>query len=215
MSKSVKVATMNELAPGQKLLAEVEGRQLAVFNVDGEYYAIEDVCTHDGGPLVEGELQGREIECPRHGARFDVTTGKALSMPAFEPVETFPVKAVGDELFIEIGDGADTASSVGVDPIAQEQSCREALKNVFDPEIGVNIVDLGLVRRIEVKQGRADVDLTLTSPACPAGPQIIQEVQGRLMTLDTVESAHVNVVWDPPWTPEQMTEDAKDQLGIF
>ena len=68
--------------PGGKKLVEVDGRAIAVFNVDGAFHAIDDVCTHDGGPLAEGELIGCEIECPRHGARFDVRTGRPLCMPA-------------------------------------------------------------------------------------------------------------------------------------
>src|SRR5262249_14297420 len=72
---SYKVATRAELVPGGKKLVEVDGRAIAVFHCDGAYYAIDDVCTHDGGPLAEGELMGCEIRCPRHGARFDVRTG--------------------------------------------------------------------------------------------------------------------------------------------
>ena len=75
MSTFVKVATQAELPMGGKKLVEVDGRAIAVFNVDGTLFAIDDVCTHDGGPLAEGELIGCEIECPRHGARFDVRTG--------------------------------------------------------------------------------------------------------------------------------------------
>ena len=76
MSSFIKVATRGELPSGGKKLAEVDGRAIAVFNVDDAFYAIDDVCTHDGGPLAEGELIGCEIECPRHGARFDVRTGR-------------------------------------------------------------------------------------------------------------------------------------------
>ena len=76
MSSFVKVATRGELPRGGKKLVEIDGRAIAVFNVDGVFYAIDDVCTHDGGPLAEGELIGCEIECPRHGARFDVRTGR-------------------------------------------------------------------------------------------------------------------------------------------
>jgi 3-phenylpropionate/trans-cinnamate dioxygenase ferredoxin subunit len=71
----------------------VEGVEIALFNVDNQqYYAVEDICSHDGGPLAEGEVVDTyEIECPRHGARFDMRTGEALSMPAFEPIETYEV----------------------------------------------------------------------------------------------------------------------------
>lgn len=79
---------------------EEEDLRLAVCNVDGKYYAIEDVCTHDGGPLDQGELEGDEIECPRHGARFNVRTGEATLMPAVMPVRTYPVRVEGERLYI-------------------------------------------------------------------------------------------------------------------
>jgi 3-phenylpropionate/trans-cinnamate dioxygenase ferredoxin subunit len=104
MPDFVKVTTRPELPPGGKLLAEVDGRPIAVFNVDGSYYAIDDVCTHDGGPLAEGDFEGCEIQCPRHGARFDVRTGEALCMPAFEPVTTHLVEVRGDDVLVALSD---------------------------------------------------------------------------------------------------------------
>jgi 3-phenylpropionate/trans-cinnamate dioxygenase ferredoxin subunit len=104
MSDFVKVAGRNELPPGGKKLAEVDGRAIALFNVDGTYYAIDDVCTHDGGPLAEGDLEGCEIRCPRHGARFDVRSGKALCLPAFEPVTTHRVEERDDGLYVALND---------------------------------------------------------------------------------------------------------------
>jgi 3-phenylpropionate/trans-cinnamate dioxygenase ferredoxin component len=104
MADFFKVAVVSELPPGSKKLAEIEGRAIALFNVDGDFYAIDDVCTHDGGPLAEGDLEGCEIRCPRHGARFDVRTGKALCFPAFEPVASHVVEVRGDEVFVALGD---------------------------------------------------------------------------------------------------------------
>jgi 3-phenylpropionate/trans-cinnamate dioxygenase ferredoxin subunit len=104
MAEFVKVADSDELPPGGKMLAEVDGRAIALFNVDGAYYAIDDVCTHDGGPLAEGELHGAEIQCPRHGARFDVRTGKALCFPAFEPVTAHRVEQRGDAIYVALED---------------------------------------------------------------------------------------------------------------
>jgi 3-phenylpropionate/trans-cinnamate dioxygenase ferredoxin subunit len=104
MASFVKVATRAELPPGGKKLVEVDGRAIAVFHCDGAYYAIDDVCTHDGGPLAEGELIGCEIQCPRHGARFDVKTGRPLSMPAIEPVASHGVEVRGDEIYVAIDD---------------------------------------------------------------------------------------------------------------
>ena len=82
----------------------MDGRAIAVFNFDGSFYAIDDVCTHDGGPLAEGRLSGCEIQCPRHGARFDVRTGKPLCMPAIEPVTAHHVEVRGDEIYVAIED---------------------------------------------------------------------------------------------------------------
>jgi 3-phenylpropionate/trans-cinnamate dioxygenase ferredoxin subunit len=104
MTEFVKVAQRTDLPPGGKMLAEVDGRPIAVFNVEGTYYAIDDVCTHDGGPLAEGELDGAEIQCPRHGARFDVRTGKALCFPAFEPVTAHRVELRGDAIYVALND---------------------------------------------------------------------------------------------------------------
>lgn len=97
-----KVADRAEIPPGGKKLVDLDGRAIAVFNVGGEFFAIDDVCTHDGGPLAEGELEGAEIRCPRHGARFDVRTGKALSFPAIEPVETLEVDVRGDGIYVAV-----------------------------------------------------------------------------------------------------------------
>jgi 3-phenylpropionate/trans-cinnamate dioxygenase ferredoxin component len=100
----VKVANVGEVPPGGKKLLDLDGRAIALFNVEGQFYAIDDVCTHDGGPLAEGELEGAEIRCPRHGARFDVRTGKALCFPAFEPVETLAVEVRGNEIFVSLNE---------------------------------------------------------------------------------------------------------------
>jgi 3-phenylpropionate/trans-cinnamate dioxygenase ferredoxin subunit len=100
----VKVAETEELSPGEKMVIEIDGQFIALFNVNGNYYAIDDVCTHDGGPLAEGELEGYEIICPRHGARFDVRSGAALAMPAFEPVSSYQVKVEGKDILIALSE---------------------------------------------------------------------------------------------------------------
>lgn len=92
MSDWVTVANAGELAPGSHRVVDVDGAAVVVFNLGGEYYAIEDVCTHDGGQLTGGTVEGEEIVCPRHGARFCIRTGKALTAPAYEPVAKFPVR---------------------------------------------------------------------------------------------------------------------------
>ena len=92
----------------------------------------------------------------------------------------------------------------------------EALKEVYDPEIGVNIVDLGLVYGIDVKEGNdVEVTMTLTSMGCPLGPVIIQDIQQTVAKLDGGGSTFVRIVWSPPWSPAMMTEDARDELGIW
>jgi len=102
MSEFIKVATVAEIPVGGSKLVEVDDVRVALFNLDGEIYAIEDVCTHDGGPLVEGTVvNGCEVICPRHGARFDIRTGKALSFPAFEPTSTYAVRVDGNDVLIE------------------------------------------------------------------------------------------------------------------
>jgi 3-phenylpropionate/trans-cinnamate dioxygenase ferredoxin component len=95
-------AREGEVAPGGVKVVPAGGRRLALCNVDGRYYAIDDVCTHDGGPLDQGELDGVEIECPRHGARFDVTTGRATCMPAVVPVKTYEVRIEDGEVQIHV-----------------------------------------------------------------------------------------------------------------
>jgi 3-phenylpropionate/trans-cinnamate dioxygenase ferredoxin subunit len=82
---------MDDLPPGSRRVVDVDGIAVAVFNVDGRYYAIEDVCTHDGGDLATGALEGREIVCPRHGARFDLKSGAVTAPPAWEPVAIMEV----------------------------------------------------------------------------------------------------------------------------
>jgi 3-phenylpropionate/trans-cinnamate dioxygenase ferredoxin subunit len=101
MTEFVKVARVDDLAPGERLWLEFEEETVVLFNINGRFYCIADVCTHDGGPLEDGELEGYEVECPRHGARFDVRTGAALCLPAVTPVPTFEVKVEGDDIYIE------------------------------------------------------------------------------------------------------------------
>ena len=98
MSDWVTVARIEELPPGQWRTVDVDGTQVVVFNIDGEHYAIEDVCTHDGGQLTGGTVEGDEIVCPRHGARFCVRTGEALTAPAYEPTSKFPVQVTDGEI---------------------------------------------------------------------------------------------------------------------
>lgn len=102
MSEFIKVTTLDQIPAGGSKLVEVEDVRIALFNLDGEIFAIEDVCTHDGGPLVEGEIvNGHQVKCPRHGARFDIRSGAALSFPAFEATNSYAVRVEGQDVWIE------------------------------------------------------------------------------------------------------------------
>ncbi|MEJ2734927.1 MAG: non-heme iron oxygenase ferredoxin subunit [Anaerolineae bacterium] len=98
----VKAGKVSDIPPGRVRVVELEEEDVALCNVDGEIYAVANVCTHDGGPLGDGYLLGDEIECPRHGARFDVRTGEVKTLPAIVPIPTFEVKIEGDEIWIEV-----------------------------------------------------------------------------------------------------------------
>lgn len=98
MSDWITVARADELKPGARQVVDIDGSQIVVFNLEGKYYAIEDVCTHDGGQLTGGEIEGDQIICPRHGARFCIRTGAALTAPAYEPTATFPVRIENGEI---------------------------------------------------------------------------------------------------------------------
>jgi len=99
------IAKRSEIPTGATRRVTVNGTEVLLCNVAGEIYAIEDVCTHDGGELDQGELDGCRIMCPRHGAYFDVRTGTALTLPAILPVPTYKVRLDGDDIYVEIQGG--------------------------------------------------------------------------------------------------------------
>ena len=105
MSEFIKAATKSELGPGKKLLVEVDEQLVILFQVGDEYFCIDDVCTHDGGTLSDGEFEGHEIACPRHGAKFDVRCGKALCMPATQNTGSHEVKVDGDDILVKLAEG--------------------------------------------------------------------------------------------------------------
>ena len=106
MSQFVRVAKVADLADPGKMLVEVDDRLVVLFRVAGKFYALDDVCTHDGGPLSEGALdaKGCTIACPRHGAKFDIKSGAALTMPATQATEAHEVKVEGGEVFVKLFD---------------------------------------------------------------------------------------------------------------
>lgn len=259
MGDFVRVAGVGDLAdPGSKVV-EVDGDLIALFHVEGAFFALDDVCTHDGGPLASGELTGHKVACPRHGAKFDIRTGAALSMPAVRATRSHEVKVEDGGVWVRLhtGQGVHGPASLSTAakpatalPIAAapapvqatgatqavtavestanaggalcEDRVRELLKQVKDPELFVNIVDLGLIYGVTLlpsaeapgKQQVA-IDMTMTSPACPAGPQLIGDTKRTLAAHPDVAGVEVRIVMEPPWTPDRMTDDARDQLGIF
>ena len=99
--------------------------------------------------------------------------------------------------------------------MADEVALLEALKNVIDPELMINIVDLGLIYSIDQEDDKVKVEMTLTSPACPAGPQLVQQSKLAIEKVEGVKEAEIKLVLSPPWSPDRMTDEARDQLGIF
>ena len=96
-----------------------------------------------------------------------------------------------------------------------EDAVFAAVKEIIDPEVGINIVDMGLIYGVDIEADTVNITMTLTSPGCPAGGQLINGTQHVTQQLEGVGEVNINVVWTPRWTPEMMTEEAKDELGIF
>jgi len=259
MREFQRVLDVAELSDPGKTLVEVDGEMIALFHVGGEFYALDDVCTHDGGPLADGELVDHTIACPRHGAKFDIRSGGALTMPAVRATRAHRVKVEDGGVWVAVGEppasssigaaaaqatpaaappqtaapvpetpaaappvGGDASApaAVATGPLSEER-VREMLKEVKDPELFVNIVDLGLIYGVafsaaeDAGKQRVSVDMTMTSPACPAGPQLIADTKRVVSSHPEVADVEVRIVMDPPWSPERMTDDARDQLGIF
>jgi metal-sulfur cluster biosynthetic enzyme/nitrite reductase/ring-hydroxylating ferredoxin subunit len=258
MAEFFRVADVAEIPDPGKTLVEVAGDMVAVFHVGGVFYAIDDVCTHDGGPLADGELRDHKIACPRHGAKFDIRTGAALSMPAVRSTRAHDVKVEDGGVWVrlraEAGAGGPplhgtlSAPMVGSPPVVPaavtsgtsgvtataavaaeiaagplcEDRVREMLKEVKDPELFVNIVDLGLIYGVAITPSaevpgklHVAIDMTMTSPACPAGPQLIADTKRCVGASPEAAAVEVRIVMDPPWTPDRMTDAARDHLGIF
>jgi len=270
MPEFYRVADVSEIPDPGCTVVEVAGDVVALFHVDGSFYAIDDVCTHDGGTLADGRLEGFKIACPRHGAKFDVRTGAALSMPAVRPTRSHAVKVADGGVWVAVGPAAGQAgpgsfhagpgatlstgahgeatsgagpavsppagtAPAGATPAgaaptipaaaagaATEDAVREWLKEVKDPELFVNIVDLGLIYGVTLSPSadapgkqQVSIDMTMTSPACPAGPQLIADTKRAVGSRESIAAVEVRIVMDPPWTPDRMTDAACDQLGIF
>jgi 3-phenylpropionate/trans-cinnamate dioxygenase ferredoxin subunit len=98
----VGIARQDELGNGERLYVQIDERAIVVFNIAGQYFAIADVCSHDEGPLGDGEIEGMEIICPRHGARFDIRSGQVLSLPAIVDIPAYPVRVQDGEIQVGV-----------------------------------------------------------------------------------------------------------------
>lgn len=238
-----RVAAVTEIPPNGRKSIIVDDVPALLVRVGNDFFAVEDVCSHDGQPLTDGPVADGAITCPRHGAKFDLKTGKAVCMPATRGIQTFAVQVRDGDVFVgPSGDEMPAAPIVAVPaqviasshvPVVSAASTSgdqvptpapgadddirliDALKQVIDPELMVNIVDLGLVYSVNRDDRKIYVEMTLTSPACPAGPQIVQQSKMALERLRDVDEAEIKLVMTPPWTPDRMTDEAKDLLGIF
>jgi 3-phenylpropionate/trans-cinnamate dioxygenase ferredoxin subunit len=102
MADFLRVCPASEIPAGNRRVFEIEGRFVVIFHVEGKFFALDDCCTHDGGPLGEGELEGVTVVCPRHGAKFDIRDGRALSMPAVVATPAHEVKVDGGDLWVRL-----------------------------------------------------------------------------------------------------------------
>ena len=102
MTHFVKVARTDDIKPGQARLVDARGRQIALFNINGEFFAIDNMCTHEQASLAEGEISGHEVTCPLHGAKFDVRTGGFLGPPAYDDVACYSVRVMGPDIEVDV-----------------------------------------------------------------------------------------------------------------
>lgn len=102
MTEFVKVARISDIPVGGGRLVEARGQKIALFNVDGQVYAVGNTCTHKGGPLSDGFVEGTEVQCPWHGAKFDMKTGQNLTLPAASPVPSYPVEVRDGDVYVQV-----------------------------------------------------------------------------------------------------------------
>jgi metal-sulfur cluster biosynthetic enzyme len=102
-----------------------------------------------------------------------------------------------------------------MNPMIDQDTLISALRTVKDPELNVNVIDLGLVYSVQAHDDQVDVEMTLTSPACPVGPEMLRNAAAALESVQGVTKANVKLVMSPPWSPEKMTDAARDELGFF
>ncbi len=236
MSDFIKVAEVSDLAPGEKMLVEYEDEDIGLFNLDNEFYAISDICTHDDGPLVEGDLEGDWIVCPRHGARFNIKTGE-YTLPAFAPVPRYQVKVQGNDILVSLTEVVTQALEVAEtpalttapDPVTEVQAVeaasatqdedqatesldehsahiREALRAVMDPELHLDVVTLGLIRSVDGLTDPVEVKMLLTTPFCPYGPWLVSQVKEKAEEAAGAGKVVDVEVLPEVWHPEMMED---------
>ncbi len=151
-----------------------------------------------------GSLKQTKIEAPARGGE-----------PRFLPTMNSPF-ATDEEPVTEAFGGSGEAPAAPVDPDLLRTSIVAALKEVYDPEIPVNIYDLGLIYGLEIDaQGTVELSMTLTAPACPVAGMLVEEVAEVVGNVEGVSKSHVAITWDPPWTTDRLTEAAKLELGLL
>jgi FeS assembly SUF system protein len=139
---------------------------------------------------------------------------RTTSDHVFLPVSDVPHPPT--EAISEAVGGSGDKPAEPIDPARVEEAVIEALKTIYDPEIPVNIYELGLIYGVEVSEdGRAEIRMTLTAPACPVAGALVEEVAEKSGRVEGVSTSHVELVWDPPWTPDNMTDAAKLELGML
>lgn len=143
----------------------------------------------------------------------DPTDSQPTDADKTPSVESSALPIAGQPQAVPQGSASDESNGSSED--GSGNRLLDALKQVIDPELMINIVDLGLIYEVDQVDTTVNVDMTLTSPACPAGPQIMQQAKMALERLDDVSEAKIQLVMSPPWSPDRMTDDARDQLGIF
>ena len=232
----VSVAKVGDIPDGGVKVVRLGDQDIAIYHVDGGYYAIDDICPHDGGELASGVLEGTVVECPRHGSRFDVRTGAVLTLPAVSPVTSYDVRLKDGEVQVAwagagpapvtsgapatrsggAGVAAATAAPSGTPsappapagaagaPSQQELAIRSALETVMDPEINLSVIDLGLIREIQIQPQRTHIRMMLTTPFCPYAPQMIADVKAATQSV-VPQDCEVEIMPDP-WSPELMPD---------
>jgi FeS assembly SUF system protein len=139
---------------------------------------------------------------------------RSTSDHVFLPVADVP-HAPSEPVSEAVGGSGEKLASP-IDPVAVEEAVIETLKTIYDPEIPVNIYELGLFYGVVVsEEGRAEIRMTLTAPACPVAGAIVEEVAEKSGRVEGVSTSHVELVWDPPWTPDNMSDAAKLELGML